>query len=523
MAGGVNTAPIDYVRSLPRDARIAFYRDVGPAALAAALYDPLAHARQAQRELLTCFTLATIEIIQGGRRAGKTWLAVMLFLREVLSGRLRDLSPRIIAATDGDIRQTLLFGRSGIMRWCPPEHRPKWTKSLGHGGTLEFPTVGTEVAVLSAQKPSQAIGEGSGFTLADDPAKWVDSCGEERAKEMLTQARISNSEGPSPCLLIPTTPRGEGIVRRFLTPGEMADTRITFIGDTNDNTALSPRYRASIKDLRDERPEEFDGILRHETPGALWRREWIRAGYVTAAPELRRVVVAVDPADDGKHDSDETGIVVVGLGEDGRLYVLADYTARWTADRWAAIAAWAFAYHRADAIAAECNRARSLVVRCLAVEAPNVRIVEVDATRGKATRAEPCALQTRDGLVCFVVDGPQLTRPGHVWIKVPIFDPATGRREIVDVEVKRDRRGWETLEDELCGWDPRKRRSPNGLDALVWGAWHLKPPEVGPQPWPEAPPALPGRYEHVDPRAPSITTDPRASMRQRLAARRLGG
>ena len=39
-------------------------------------------------------------------------------------------------------------------------------------------------------------------------------------------------------------------------------------------------------------------------------------------PELERIVVAIDPAVSVGEDSDETGIIVAGLGVDGHGYIL---------------------------------------------------------------------------------------------------------------------------------------------------------------------------------------------------------
>jgi len=47
-------------------------------------------------------------------------------------------------------------------------------------------------------------------------------------------------------------------------------------------------------------------------------------------PEFVRVVVAVDPAGSANAKSDETGIIVLGPGTDGLVYVLADLTGKYT-------------------------------------------------------------------------------------------------------------------------------------------------------------------------------------------------
>lgn len=508
-------ALVDRLRALPRAERLERYRNLAPGTLAALRYSPRFWGRDEQ-QTKPLEQLATIEVYRGGRRTGKTQSATWQFNELILSGKAK--LPRVIAATDAAVESTVVNGPSGLRTWLPPHQRPIYTKSSGYAGELYYPTVGVTVMCCSAQRPGQAIGVGRDLTLADDPAGWVEMCGENVAAATFRQARVSNSEGPHPIMLVPTTRRGVSFLRQLLTPGQMRGVNIRRLGDTRANTNLSEAYRRDvIAELEgdDWGAEELLDEDRDEAPGALWKRAWI--DHVPAAPELVRVVVSVDPADDGKQHSDETGIVVVGLGIDGRLYVLADYTARWQAEHWAAICAWAFREFKADGICAEMNRARSLVRRCLAIEAPNVPIIEVDATRGKATRAEPLSLLYRDGYASHVVDGPQLCRPGHVWIKVPVFDPATRTSVEVELEVERDRRGWTTLEDELCGWVPGTSRSPNGLDALVWGCWHLKPP-VAVTEWTPVPPAvLAGRYAGVDPRVralpPPAATPNRRPMR----------
>ena len=67
---------------------------------------------------------------------------------------------------------------------------------------------------------------------------------------------------------------------------------------------------------------------------------------------------------------------------------------------------------------------------------PTVPVMEVHASRGKVTRAEPVVALYEQGLV------------HHVG-----FHPA--------------------LENQLCGWVPGDP-SPDRLDAMVWGVWALK-------------------------------------------------
>jgi phage terminase large subunit-like protein len=74
--------------------------------------------------------------------------------------------------------------------------------------------------------------------------------------------------------------------------------------------------------------QELEGEIMDQLDSGLWRREQISAQRITAPPDLTRIVVAVDPPVTSNANSDACGIVVAGLGADGRGYVLADRTIR---------------------------------------------------------------------------------------------------------------------------------------------------------------------------------------------------
>ena len=49
---------------------------------------------------------------------------------------------------------------------------------------------------------------------------------------------------------------------------------------------------------------------------------------VADAPDMARIVIGVDPAVTSNEQSDETGIIIAGLGRDGHGYVLEDLSGR---------------------------------------------------------------------------------------------------------------------------------------------------------------------------------------------------
>ncbi len=90
--------------------------------------------------------------------------------------------------------------------------------------------------------------------------------------------------------------------------------------------------------------------------GAIWDRLTLHQGRVAVTPELERIVVAVDPAVSSEEGSNEHGIIVAGLGSDGRGYVLADVTTRGGPHQWAARAVAVYDRYEADAIVVEINQ-----------------------------------------------------------------------------------------------------------------------------------------------------------------------
>lgn len=147
-------------------------------------------------------------------------------------------------------------------------------------------------------------------------------------------------------------------------------------GRTRDNVAhLAPRVLEQLTEryagTRLGR-QELDAELLQDTEGALWQRAQLDACRVQQAPELRRVVVAIDPAMSSGSASDETGIVAAGRGVDGLIYVLADWSGRFTPEACVGRAVALFRDLNAAVIVAEVNAGGELVERVLRQIAPQI-------------------------------------------------------------------------------------------------------------------------------------------------------
>lgn len=205
---------------------------------------------------------------------------------------------------------------------------------------------------------------------------------------------------------------------------------------------LSSEYLESLRSLPPaQRRRFYEGQYGADMPDALWRREIIRR--VDVAPDLVRIVVAVDPAVTNTPGSDETGIVVAGIDSAGLAYVLDDLSAKYDPIQWARAAVSAFDVHNADRIVGETNQGGDLVEQNLRTVRANLPFNAVTATRGKAIRAEPIASLYERGKVFHVGEFTQ-------------------------------------LEDQMCSFrtdfDRKKAGySPDRVDALVWALQSLFP------------------------------------------------
>jgi len=355
----------------------------------------------------------------GKSRTGAEWVRAI-----ATSGRARRIA--LVARTAADVRDVLVEGESGLLAIHRADERPTWEPSRRR---LTWPN-GAIATTYSAEEPDQLRGPQHDYAWCDELAAW-------RYADAWDQLQLGLRLGTDPKVVVTTTPRPTPLVRALA----IAPTTHVTRGRTRDNArnlapgvvdALAARYGSTRLGR-----QELDGEILDDAPGALWRLSQFDAARVDAAPDLRRVVVAIDPAVTAHAGSDETGIVVAGLGLDGRVYVLEDLSGVFPAEQWARRAVEAFRRHRADRIVCEVNNGGDLVEGTLRAVDRSVPVKQVRATRGKALRAEPVAALYEQGRVSHVGS---LSR----------------------------------LEDQCASWDPAgDHRSPDRLDALVWALTEL--------------------------------------------------
>ena len=163
-----------------------------------------------------------------------------------------------------------------------------------------------------------------------------------------------------------------------------------------------PIYEGTRKGL-----QELYAQILDNSEAALWKWTTLEKCRKPDEPDrsfFTRIVIAVDPAVTTEEDSDETGIVIAGLGEDGQVYVLEDLSGHWTPLEWAKLVLGAYSRWQADAVIAETNQGGDLVEANLSAHAEDefFSFKGVYAKRGKYLRAEPVAAYYEKGKVHHV-------------------------------------------------------------------------------------------------------------------------
>src|SRR5437763_2233645 len=295
-------------------------------------------------------------------------------------------------------------------------------------GFISWPN-GAVAQLFSGEDPDSLRGPQFDAAWCDELAKWRYP---EAAWDML---QFGLRLGSPPQVAITTTPRPLALLKRMMAdPAVVVSRAETWRNEDN----LAPEFVAEMRrryhGTRLGR-QELDAEIIADDPDALFRRDWIEARRASEAPELRRIVVAIDPP--AGRGASACGIVAAGLGADGRGYVLDDATVEGKSPaQWAGRAVGLYHARKADRIVAEVNQGGAMVEAVLREIDRGVAYRALTASRGKRARAEPVAALYEQGRVSHVGAFP-------------------------------------LLEDEMCTWSGEGDRSPDRLDALVWALTEL--------------------------------------------------
>jgi predicted phage terminase large subunit-like protein len=365
-------------------------------------------------------------LLRSGRGFGKTRTGSETVRHYVGQGYRRIA---LVGQTKADVRDTMVeVGESALLNVCPPTDRPEYQPSKRR---VVWPN-GAMAILYSGDEPDQLRGPQHDLAWVDELAKF------KYPQETWDNLMLGLRVGPDPRVVVTTTPRPIPLLKHLIEQPSTVDVQ----RPTYDNVAnLHPRYvQQVIEPMRGTRlgRQEIEGEILTDTPGALWTYERIDKGRVHDLAEnaLVRVVVAIDPAMTATDGSDETGIMMAGLGRDGDYYVLRDASLKASPHGWASMAVGLYHQHKADRIIGETNNGGDMVGSTIRAVDASVSYKGVHASRGKYTRAEPVAALYEQG------------RVHHVG-------------------------AFAELEDQMCTYVPGDSNSPDRMDALVWALTDL--------------------------------------------------
>jgi phage terminase large subunit-like protein len=364
-------------------------------------------------------------LILAGRGFGKTRTGAEMVRHWAESG-VRYIG--LLGATASDVRDVMIEGESGIMAISPPWFMPNYEPSKRR---LTWPN-GAIAITRSADEPNRLRGPQYEKGWCDELAAW-------RYPESWDQFLFGLRLGDNPQVVVTTTPRPTKLIR------SLVKDRLTALtaGNTFENAAnIAPSFLTDLKRKYEGTRlgrQELEAIILDDTPGALWTMKTIDDLRVTQHPDLKRIVVAIDPSTTSDEDSAEAGIIVAGVGVNGHGYVLDDFSLRDTPAKWALEAITAYHKFEADRIIGEANNGGDMIEQVLkSVLDKGERLppyTKVHASRGKLTRAEPVSALYEQGLIHHVGS-------------------------------------FAELEDQMTTYVPGEK-SPDRMDALVWAFTEL--------------------------------------------------
>lgn len=330
----------------------------------------------------------------------------------------------IIAPTYSDARDTCVEGESGLMSILPKECVDTWNRSMGELVLYNE----SRFKLFGAEEPDRLRGP-------QHHRAWTDELGAWRYADTWDQMLFGLRLGNDPRVVVTTTPKPTKLIKALA----KAKTTLVTRGSTFDNAKnLAPAALAQLKAKYEGTRlgrQELEAEILEQSEGALWTLSMLEdARLKTELPEMRRVVVAIDPAISSKAESNLTGIIAAGLGVDGRGYVLADATGQYSPDQWASKAVELYRSVKADRFVAEGNQGGEMVRHTITSVWRNAPVTIVHASRGKQARAEP---------VVALYEQNKISHAGT----------------------------FSELEAQMCSWEPLSdppMPSPDRIDAMVW-------------------------------------------------------
>lgn len=368
-------------------------------------------------------------LILAGRGFGKTRTGAESVMQLIQTGRYKNIA--IVGESIKEAMQIMVEGISGLFSTSTFQSAGIKYKCIKNKITFDN---GATIYVFGGNRPNSLRGYQFDLVWIDEFAKF------KHPTELWDQVMFCLRLGNDPKCIVTTTPKPLQILQDI---SNAPDTYLT-TGSTFENSDnLSPRFITTMKSRYKNTHlgrQELYGELILEKERPLWKRENIQYNKVDMNL-IDHVVIGVDPAVTNDKHSDETGIIVAGLGIDRKIYVINDLSGKYTATEWAKTVTKASIDYSANYVVVETNNGGDLVIENLRSYNSSLPIRKVHAVRGKIARAEPIS-------ILYETD------------RVKHFEP------FIELEKQMCNLSYEDNENST--------KSPDRVDALVWAIAELR-------------------------------------------------
>lgn len=382
-----------------------------------------------------------IWLILAGRGFGKTRTGAESVMELINSGKYKSIA--IVGKSVLEARDVMVEGISGLLSTTIAQKMYKNQEELiENNGILKFKFFrsknlivwenGARAYLVGADHYEKIRGYQFDLVWMDEFAKY------NQPSETWQQILFSLRLGDDPKCIITTTPKPLKILKKIV---DSKDTYITQGSTFQNEENLSKQFLKTVKENYENTwigKQELEGQLLTTKENTVWKKSDIQ--YIDIDRDnLERVVIGVDPAVSSGENSDETGIVVAGVGYDEKIYVIDDLSGKYTPCEWAKVVCRACHDYGASSIVAETNNGGDLVGEMIKTINPYAPFRQVRAIKGKIARAEPISLMYSNRRVFHVKE---------------FFE----------------------LEEQMCDltYDEKIEKSPDRVDALVWAILELK-------------------------------------------------
>lgn len=363
-----------------------------------------------------------IWLIMAGRGFGKTRAAAEAVRKLVLEGKYKRIA--LIGGSMTEVRNVMIEGDSGLLAISNEKDGLMYHKSSGQ---LMWPN-GAIATIYSAEFYDKLRGPQFDFAWLDEVAKF------SNPDALFNQLNLALRLGNKPRIIMTTTPRPIKFLKDLI---KRKDVFVTRGASIENKSNLSQNFLQQLEYMKGTALEaqELYGEIIEENEHGLWTFDDISNCYKTTDCDFTKIIISVDPSvnSDGIHD--ETGIVVCALDELNEAYVMADLSLNAPPDKWSKKVAEAYQKYAADYVLFEANQGGDLTKSLLKKINPDIRVKSVRATKSKKARA------------------------------LPVYDLYIKKRV-------HHLKQFRNLEMQMLAFDP-KRKSPDRVDALVWGVTDL--------------------------------------------------